>query len=465
MAQTIRFLVNARLSTVAPAFLSAVKPEGFLVPPLYASKTVRLRLAEVPQRNRATVVVDNGLFDDLSRIRASHKSRAEELGAALRLAKVDHAAQPLRADLPREARLLADRLERLLVRDASSAEGWPLARQLEFSATAVVGAERITPALWLSMGLEPTMLLNGYKKILDFNREIIAATVANTRIKSLGSVEDLPVVAAPDYRAAREAGAEFARLKVARFCVPFGTFMADDRSTNGYVGAQGRTHLTSPLPSRVIRSALVARGLMDGWRSVRRDPPDHVHLLGLGQPLILGLAAVALDGVSLLTCDATSPFKDASTGAVYTEVPVFRKLRAAAIVWNKLTTPRSAWFCPCRWCRELRGQQDWDAARKWLREQGSLVTGADSLPLKGQTALTRFVPYFAVSPRRELMEARIGHNHWVVQKAVDDLSEASRRRAGSLVLMRRWIEAYPVTERSNPFHKALLAGLRIARGI
>lgn len=458
----VDFLVNARLQTLTSEFLDSLRPQGFLVPPMYATRTVRAALAALPAPHRREVLVDNGLFDDLTALRRRHEGTAAALHKALKTARINSASSPPRRSLPAILRQRLDRFAALLERESRSPQGFTLDQQRAFAPTSVIGAERICGSLWYSMGVEPSLLANAKRRFRAMNAAVISDSTNPARLDAVRDLEDLPVAAATDYATAVEAGHALATAGIRRFALPFGAFMADERATDSFVGAQGRVMLPSSMPVRVLRSALVAKGLMDGWHQQQPAPPDHVHLLGLGQPLILGIVAAAFEGVGYLTSDATSPFKDAASGQVYTSVPVFRRLRAAAIVWNGLNTPGFSWDCPCTWCRAAAPQQQWDEARAWFQRQQPVLQGPDDLQLKGRSEIARLLPYFRIDAPRDTFAARVGHNHWSLKESVSRLSRAAARRGGLSKLMQRWIDDYPTTERANPFHLALGAALSIA---
>lgn len=458
----ILFLVNARAQTLSETFQKFTAPHGYLIPPAYLSKTVTQLVAALPQRKRWMILVDNGRFDDIQVIRKWSEGAARQLAAGLGKGGIVTATCPERKTLNPSLAKKADALAHQLMLAAKAAPpAIRVAEQLALAPSAVVGVEDITGALWHSSGLELSFIRGGHQRIAAMNRRSLAATRSSVRRRQLGDVRDLPVVSATDYRSAFAAGKLVAASGVRGFCLPFGAFMADDRTTNSYVMNGKRVALERFVPVRVIRSALVAKGLADGWRSVGAKAPEHIHLLGLGQMLILGLVAQALTGVNALSCDATSPFKDAMAGSVYTSMPVFRRLRVAGIVWRVLKDNGKPWRCPCRWCQSQADEQDWSAANKWFKKRAYDLRSADDLPLNQSSELGKILPYFAIQPRASVLQARIGHNHFAIQECVEQLNVA---RFSRLLLRKRvqsWLDKYP----ESPSSSAFVNALTIAQGI
>src|SRR5688572_12878078 len=102
------FLVNARLQTLTEFYRKRGAPRGYLVPPAFLSKTVRRLLAELPSGKSGPIVIDNGLFDDIQRIRNASVVQSKALASAFAVAGIDQAANPSRNSLPGPLRNLVD---------------------------------------------------------------------------------------------------------------------------------------------------------------------------------------------------------------------------------------------------------------------------------------------------------------------------------------------------------------------
>jgi hypothetical protein len=452
----LMFLVNARTQTLSETFQKFTAPSGYLIPPAYLTKTVRQLVAALPKAKRFLTLVDNGRFDDIQVIRKQSERSAQQLAEAFEKNGIATASCPERKAL---SSFLVKKTDALALQIKAAAKAAPLGieltQQLELSPSAVVGTENITGALWHSAGLELSFIRDGHKQIKEMNKRSLSATQLSSRTHLLGQVHDLPVVSATDYESAFEAGKLISASGARGFCLPFGAFMADDRTTNSYVIAGERVTLERFVPVRVIRSALVAKGLADGWQSSGTKVPEHIHLLGLGQMLILGLVAQAMTGVKLISCDATSPFKDAVAGSVYTSVPVFRRLRVAAIVWRVLKDKGTPWTCPCRWCKAQADAQDWVAAKKWFDKHAHKLRSADDLPLTRNSELSKRLPYFAIQPEAAVLQARVGHNHFAIQECVQQLNTVRSNRRLLRKRVQSWLDEYPESPSGSSFVNAL----------
>jgi len=458
------FLVNARTQTLSAIYRKYSPPHGYLAPPSYLTKGVRKQLLELPGTPKPLILVDNGRFDDIQRIRKEYTKQSKSLSVAFAKAGISQASCPERNTLPVSIRAAADVLANKLA-DAAIGKSKAIDpnEQLSISPSSVVGIENITGALWHSAGLELSVITGGHKTIERQNRRNLRETASKKRKAILSKVHDMPVISATDYKSAFSAGKIIARSKIRRFCLPFGAFMADNRTTSSYVYGKHRILLESSVPARVLRSVLVAKGLADGWKSASGSPPEHIHLLGLGQMLILGLVAQAFSGVRTLTCDATSPFKDAASGSLYTSLPVFRCLNVDAVVWHLLHKKNGKWNCPCKWCKEHTARQDWIAARKWLKRNAHNLPSASHLPLKRNSELSKLLPYFSILPDKNTLDARIGHNHYIMQNCAEQLSSVWTSKIKLNSYVKATVKDYTEITSSTYYAKALITALDILK--
>ncbi len=458
----IKYLVNARRETLLRDVCTKLRADGFLVPPAYLTRELTRRLAEDRHFWSGPTLVDNGLFDDINRIFKSRRPPRDTVAEKRANPKLQLSRRK-RTELPADVRRWVDRTVAFVERKASSVKPFQLMEALRLKPTAVVGAERIHPALWFRFRLEPSWLDNGYSRLRALNRDIVRDTNAEARRNARGKVTDLPVASACDYDSARDAGRILAKSGVNAVALPFGAYMADDRFTET-VRIRGRLRkLGDNVPARPVRCAAVARGFVDGWCEASRRLPVHVHLLGLGQPLILGVAALAFRGVNLLTCDATSPFKDAVAGDIYTEMPVFLKLDASAIVKHQLTAGLDGWNCPCAFCKSVALQQQWVKARAWL-DQIDHKQRRSELTMGRESHLRAMLPYFALNAGTQLETVRALHNNWVVTRCVARLNKAATNQKSLAAFVANIVKRYRKAARSEVYGKALEAAADIASG-
>jgi hypothetical protein len=432
----VQFLVNARRETVNPRGL---KFDGHLVPPAYLTRRLRQELTGSDRTWRGTRIVDNGLYDDISRI--IKRAELDPTPAVAALLADNTLERRSRAALPQEVRTWVDAVIAFIQQQANAVVPFPLAEQLALKPTAIVGLERIQRALWFGAAIEPSWIARGYQRLKEFNRQIASKTIDQNRRTTVADVLDMPVAAATDYDSAYAAGEIFGKAGIRAAAIPFGGFMADERFASS-MRVRGRIRLLPKrLPARALRSALVARGFMDGWLATGARAPSRLHLLGLGQPLVLGVVLLALRGVRVVSCDATSAFKDSTGGDLYTEIPVFRRLNGDAILRRILVVGDKEWNCPCPFCQSVSGEQQWARARVAIRRL-TPVELKDALRLNRESVLSPLLPYFSLSSPNRFWLARAMHNHWVTQRCISRLDRAAGTSQRLRTHVTRLIQAY-----------------------
>jgi len=368
-----------------------------------------------------------------------------------------------RAKLPRDVRRWVDRACATVARKAADVRPYPLASQLELQPTAVIGRERLDVSLWFRLQIEPAWVVDGYEKAERINQAVAGETTAQARRQALGSTLDLPVAAAVDYDTAFAAGAVFGRSGIRAAAIPFGAFLADDRYASS-VRVSGRSRpLDARKPARAFRSVLVARAFMEGWRTTHAPLPERLHLLGLGQPLVLAVTLLALDGVAAVSCDATSPFKDAAAAALYTEKPVFRRLDGDAVVKRVLLAGGRPWDCPCPFCRSVAKEQHWGNARTIVRKS-SPAELKKALHLNRDSVLSPLLPYFSLASAGRFADLRAMHNHWVVVRCVRRLGAAARSARALQAYVRRTVKLYEVGAKGTNYAGVYPTAFEMARG-
>ena len=306
------FAINARPETVAIGFRKTLKSWGYLVPPSALTKTLQKSIESLAKMD-VPLIVDNGLFDDITRISNQFASRVSGAKADLAAEESRLRRTPVWRDLKKSISRERLELASLLAEEAQSAEGMDLVSQLALATHGVIGAEDIAAALWLRAGLDSPSMPITRQELRRRNQAV--AKDASKIINGLprkARPRYLPVASALDYNTAFDAGRTFAHAGLRGGAMGFGAFMADNSFTDRIV-LNRRTHLLSrALPMRYLRTALVARGFWDGWRDATGQAPRQFHFLGLGAPIMIPLVALAAQrGTQVLTFDATSPIRDA----------------------------------------------------------------------------------------------------------------------------------------------------------
>jgi hypothetical protein len=463
------FAINARAETVSADFRKTLKVWGYLVPPSGLTKSLQRSLGDLAAAN-TPLIVDNGLFDDISRISNSLASRIGKAKSAL-AGEEARLHRGLRwRDLKKSMAAERRELAQLLAAKAGSATGMTLTAQMPFATNAAIGEEDITAALWLRAGLDsPSM--PGYREALRRRNRAVARSAAQIIASLTPEMRGryLPVASAVDYDTAYDAGRAFGEAGLRAGAMGFGAFMADDAFADRFVIGRREHVLPRPLPMRYLRTALVARGLWDGWRAETGRAPRRFHFLGLGAPIMMPIAALAAWGTARITFDATSPIRDAVEGTVYSSLGAYLKIRTRRLAWRLATGQLRSWSCPCGFCRTFVRQHPFDYVRGriWGRKNatGETVSSASLRPGGG---LYRAYPLLAEpsggARRRAVSYARAGHNHWVASEVMADLRAFGRTRRKLEGHVERIVRAYQQATSSAHFGEAVSLGFEIARG-
>jgi hypothetical protein len=379
------FFVNARSSTLELGFYGDAAAGGYLFPPDQATAALTRALSS----SRCFVLADNGAFADIGNVAA----------AAV-------------ADAPKGDRdeVISSVRSGAAVTNSRSQE----AAQLSVKPNALIGVEDITLSAWLRAGVDEKRLCARRKEIGRRNRKTASAGAALER--RLAPTQVLTVASAHDYDTSRDAGATFAAAGLSACAIGFGAFMADD-SWVDEVKILGRIRrLGRRLPMRYIRTALVARGFFDGWRTAGGGNLDRFHFLGLGAPIMLPLAALAAASSENVSFDATSPIRDASEATLYVSKPACLKVRTWKVAEAMARVGGPSWSCPCKFCSGFLADHPFEiAGLRRLRAQGARPFISSDLRENGR--LASLTPLFLAgggSIGREAVSARVGHNHWVL---------------------------------------------------
>lgn len=426
----IRFLVNLRTETATAEFRDRVRPHGWLFPPAY-STAATLAYARDQARRGVPVLADNGLFDDLSRIAQDHEAAAAPVRAVLENLRDQVGGPPTRGEVPAPLRAAARDVATLVENETGPLRDSHATRSADLAAmglTAFVGAEDPSPGVWGRLGIGPEGV-----GLLAQEWRSVASTVSRAAVQDRAATPAatgyLPVASPLDEASGSYFGDEFAKAQITEMAIGFGVLMVEQRFTNRVVINHRAVDLPRSLPSSYITAVVTLRAFLDAYTQRAGQPPQRLHLLGLGAPIMIALAARICRDVPMVTLDATSPIRDASFGTLYSTRPTLLRMNptkvAAAVVADGR---RTGWSCPCGSCRSFHDQfpQDADAARAaWAR----LGKPADlTLHLVEGEELGDALPLLSVnrtgSPRGPAArQTRLGHNHWSLTRLCADLTD------------------------------------------
>jgi hypothetical protein len=456
------FLYNLREETFNAKVTSAVSPVGYLLAPAYATKTTRA-LAEKVRKGRYRFFADNGNFTLIQKLRVQFSGRAQKLW--LEVAKVERR-------LGRSLRL-SDKAKRLrtayrkLAFDVQVAAGKlsgtgenEIKAQLALNPTALIGLEDITMATWLALNIEPDYLDFPRSRYRSLNRSVAVRAVAR-RSQLAKPLTDAyyPVASAISYNSALDAGREFAKAGHERIALGFGAFMADDNWTDHVEIGKRLIALKGRWPNRYIRTAVVAKGFWAGYTEVKGRAPQAFHFLGLGAPIMIPLVTLAAWATPDLTFDATSPIKDAvQGGTLYVSKPAFLKIRTQKVAYRLASDPTADWDCPCPFCHSFLVEHPLrrEIGFKWIKD--SKKKDVEAKDLRPTGALFKAFPVLSEpgggSLRAAVNQARIGHNHWVLDKITASLRR-TRTKSQLDIKVQKIITDYEKYAKTDTFAGAI----------
>lgn len=474
-----RFLVNLRPLTTSAAFLAGCRPRGFLAPPTYLTSSTR-EFARTGRGNKQ-LLVDNGRFDDIARIAGAYSNGVQSILMDALPPSQQRGNTGRRLD-PQHRSALDVVLLGLVQDSRKTAPGLTLDEQLALRPTGVVGFENIAAATMLRTGIDLDLLPAGRRRLRRWNEEV--ARNAFLEVESRTGQTNLvlreptgpqpspytryyPVMSALDYDTAFDAGQVLSTSGIGFGAIGFGAFMADDAYTTRYKRAGRWRTLASPMPQRYLRTALVARGFFDGYAASGSQHPDGFHFLGLGAPIMLGLAALAGYGVGFLSFDATSPIRDATQGTMYFRDPAPLSIRTRRMALNLTDREGYRWPCWCPFCTDYVAQHPFDlaAAKQWRKNNPDRpLVAAD---LRASSPLGEALPLLAEpsggQARREIDLARIGHNHWTLERLIDGINRHAQTRDHLSAWVGSLVSRYVASTNSPGFGRAVQSSFDLIR--
>lgn len=424
--QRLGFVYNLQTPTWKDEFRAGLRPRSYLLAPNNATPANR-RLAVAARAGRRLLLADNGNFVLISALAAEFRDQAEALRREVevlerrlkRSARATDIDDALRARYRDLATRVQVRAEAIVPSGAEMRE-----RQRSLHPTHLVGVESLVQAAWMALDIEP--------ELLGWPRSRYRAL--NARVAQEAQAIDVPddaytVASAVSYNTAYDAGRVFAEAGIRRVAMGFGAYMVDQQYTDFVELGRRTVALDARVPRRNVRTAAVARGFAEGYASVAGAPPFAFHCLGLGTPKMMAAAALALWGVRELTFDATSPMRDAAEGTLYVTKPTHQKVRTRKVALRLATDPSARWDCPCPFCRAFTSTHPFDyaAAHRWAARAGAKAS-VEADDLRPGSALYEALPLMGEPKggaiRGEVTFARMGHNHWAIERLIASLRRA-----------------------------------------
>ncbi len=314
--------------------------------------------------------------------------------------------------------------------------------QSAMQATYCIGMEDFTIATLTALGVESGFLGTERrffealaKRAVDFATDTAEGRYGPAPGKVFAGVH------ASDYDTAILAGQVAGSAGVAGIATGFVGALQDKSYVDYLLEDEHVLELGARIPRPYVRVAQIAAGLHEGFvKKAGRRPAFHA--LGAGSPILLPLLAALGDGKTYTATDSTAPIVDGWSGAtisLYVSDPAPLKYKAYRIVEEWLANDRP-WGCPCPYCRAFDRAYPprIDEARRWWQRQSNRRLTAESV--RATSPLSGWLPLFgnASDPGLRLTGAmaRVGHNHWVLQR----IESEARQHSSSHESLVAWID-------------------------
>jgi hypothetical protein len=427
------FIHNLKQDGFAAAAEGFLSPNGFLIAPENAKGALKLLAEEVAKSTRR-LFIDNGNYGKLASVRKLFEAEAAELHGLIEILEREQGHRLRRGEIPSEIRdryrLLATRV-RLVARGAVPSDNDMFKEQLALNPDVVIGTEDLTMASWIGLNIERQYLGESRTRYRKLNRVVAQRAAAmSVPLKLRGSY--FPVASAVDHDTARDAGREFAEAGIKAIAMGFGAYMADNNYSDHIYIDSSRIDFGGNLPQRYTRTVAVAVGFWRGYSETAGKGPERFHFLGLGAPIMAPLVTLAAASTPELTFDATSPILDAiKGGTLYSDKPALLKLRTRKIAFRLARTPGRTWDCPCPFCGPFQKRHPfrYDVGNAWFARLAPNAATAADLSTGGP--LTVAYPLFSEPSggelRKDVNQARVGHNHWFTDRGMTSLHRAIQR--------------------------------------
>jgi hypothetical protein len=465
------FIYNLRTETFNARIQRFADPSGYLLSVHRFTPQMIKFCLELGREHNELIFADSGLFEKI-RLTVDHfRSIADQLQARVNSLEINlgHSARPneitdnIRGGYQDFAKKI---LSHILDIEKQIDPKEILKQEQRIEPKRFICKEDILLATITGLSVEPEYI--GMPRRFYSTRNKRAATFyRDTKERKFGSYKGIPfaVASAVHYNSAYDAGKEMAKAKVSHLALGVGAYMLDDNSVDYFVKGIKIHDLNKRVPRRYLRTTLVVRGLIDGYKDVANKYPSGLHLLGLGAPIMILLVSLIASRIRRVSFDSTSPIKDAVTGTIYFNEPADKKVRARVLAKIFCEDPTKKWWCKCKYCSHYLRKYPFNmqTAADWYNSSGrpEEIRAND---LRGDTKLARALPLFGEpsggQKRKDINDWRIGHNHLILEQLFKELNNNSRKEK-LLTHVKKRVDIYSESTTSS-YSEAAKIGLSIA---
>lgn len=414
----------------------------------------------------AALCADNGNFDLIRTLVADYATTAKTLEADRRRLRIGAIPDALR---DRYRSLANDIRVAWKARTHEDRITTTVRAQLEMNPTYLIAMEDLTVATMTGLGIDPehgqlgaAFYRTTTKRAVDFALETAAGRYGRCAPVAFAGLH------AADYDSARIAGRTAGRAGVVGIATGLATALPDKGYITHVIEDGKSNTLADSVPRPYVRVAQIAAGLHEGYVEASGRRPCF-HALGVGTPILLPLLAALGDARTYTATDSTAPIADgwsAPTISLYVDEPAPLKLKAYRIV-EKWLGNGYEWKCQCPYCDAFARAYPprIDEAARWWKAQGKPRLGNYSIG--SSSPLSRWLPLFGNAAdgglRFAAAMARVGHNHWVLQRLEASAREHSQSHDKLIAWVNGIVHAYRASGADPRWKAAVDVAWRIIR--
>ena len=404
--------------------------EAVLLSEKYTTKS-SLKYVEVQKKNNCLIISDNGNFSRMSKIAKKYLKNCQELQLGAEIL--------YKSNLPLTNEIVLKRVELIKeITNSCSAElekinlSTIVEKQLKCNPNYIIGLEDFTIPVLTMVGLLHPCFGPKSEEVFHFQQKTLTMYLKQKEGDygynyELSSIKKYVVLHSYDYLSAKQGTSLYNPSDIEGIAVSFGGPMTSKEYISQILIKDSWVKFEESLPESYLIATSLLLGVIDG--SVDKTVP--IHILGLGSPILILILGYILRNNSLVSIDATSSFKDADDGNIYSSSNAILKLdmykvAAYALINDQPYTSKSPYFKDF----ELKFPSDWAKIRTHLEISTlSNVTYVVAKLKENPILVEQYIPYFTTMRKgkdkliQAVRIARAGSNYWHIQQICNEIRE------------------------------------------